>query len=1151
MAFLKSFRKGKATGCGSMASLGNRIWVMSVVLLLGILVSPSLTHAQSAQINGTVKDQSGAVLPNATVTVRNTQTNVSRRVETNSAGTYAVPNLAPGVYEVTIEKEHLRTAQFAAVSLTVDQALTLDVTLQLGEVSQSVTVTGETVAQVDTTDAQVSNVVDERQMKDLPLILRDPYQLILLTPGAVSTNSGLGGFSVNGARERNNNFMLDGADNNDPGVPASGLASLNPDATQEFRVITNNYQPEFGRNAGSIIDIVTKSGTNDLHGDAYWFGRYAAAGANDFFANASGLPRNPYTRNDFGASLGGPIRKDKTFFFGNYEGQRFATTTTNQATVPTAAFKNGIFTFNGQAYNVSTPGSKDNRFGLSLDPLVRKVLALYPAANGAKVDDVRGLFNFASPDHFSGDNYTVKVDHNLTSKHVISVRYNAGNSSDDNQSHLENLPGIGGVSASGLTQSLNGHLASTLSPNVLNDLRASGARSHQLFGCTGTKIIDSLGGTDQFRRGRDWNIPGIAPVACTALGDSNQQLRPFGTYNVGDNVTWILGRHATKFGIEFADEYTNDFDNFGSRSTPNFSNFSNFNVASTTRSLNDQILQDMVWGLFGAVGQETQAQFFNNAGTRLAGDARGFRERDFYAFWQDSFKLWPNFTLNYGLRYELNGTPFEVHNLVSTVTAAQLIGPAPVTFQTVGRGGNIPLYPTDLRGFEPRVGFAWDPFKTGKTSVRGGYGLFRDRLFFNLVGNTRSNPPLGQTFANSAFANLGPVAADQISNVPLPTSVTPVATIANFPAPTSLIFPGTLDTNLKVGYAQDWNFGIQRELPGNVQLEINYVGTKGDHLLRVVDGNPPNPAQIAALRAFCHTSKACTDTPTVSDVQGFNLYIGQQIGLFPFNAVNNSAFFHSNLTKSIASSIYHGLQTTVTRRFSHGLFIQGAYTYSHAIDDSGDPLAPQVHNLVFPANSFDLRQERGNSGFDTTHRLVVNYTAELPFGRGKPHLSGGFLGKALEGWALSGISTFASGTPFEIFTVKDSNGTGSTQRADFNPNGTPAAISPGGERTQTGPNIGLFSAPAFGRGGNLGRNVFRGPGINNWDMVLAKNTRVTERFGLEFRTEAYNVFNRVQFNQPGEFIENAGTFGQSTSEATRNDGTTAARQLQFALKLHF
>jgi hypothetical protein len=356
-----------------------------------------------------------------------------------------------------------------------------------------------------------------------------------------------------------------------------------------------------------------------------------------------------------------------------------------------------------------------------------------------------------------------------------------------------------------------------------------------------------------------------------------------------------------------------------------------------------------------------------------------------------------------------------------------------------------------------------------------------------------------------------------------------------------------------VAYVQQRSFGIQRDLGHHFTAEVNYVGNKGNRLLRVVDGNPPIPALVAQLRAFCQNPTnafGCVDTPTDSTVQGFNLYAGQQLGVLPFNAVNNSAAFHANTVASIANSNYNGLQSTLTRQFSKGISFQANYTWSHAIDDGSDPFRPQQNNTVFPANTFELKREKGSSSFDVRHRFVANYTAELPFGRGKDRLNDGLVGRALEGWSWSGIVVLQSGFPFDIFAPGiDSDATGATQRADFNPNGTKVPVTM--PLTQTGPNVGLFSFPAFGGPGNLGRNRFVGPGYKNFDMVIAKNTKISERVRLEFRSEFYNVFNHPNFQQPDNFISDGAAFGQSTAEVGRNDGTTGARQLQFGMKLHF
>jgi carboxypeptidase family protein/TonB-dependent receptor-like protein len=1154
--------------------------IAAVILLASALLVSSPAQAQgTASINGTVTDPTGAVIPDASVSAMNEATNLTRQTATAGDGTYSLASLAPGVYDITITKAGLKTLKFAAVTLTVDQALTLDAKLELSSAAQTVTVEGSDIAPVDTTDAQVSNVVDQKQIAALPLILRDPYQLVLLTPGSTQTNNGDGAFSINGGRDRNNNFLLDGTNNNDPGVPASGLVTLNPDATEEFRVITNSYLPEFGRNSSAVIDIITRSGTNNFHGDLYYFGRWNALGARDFFNTPDTGRQSPYVRNTFGVSVGGPVVKNKVFYFFNYEGNRFSTATTTNATVPDAAFKTGNFTYvdptTGPAnINVSTPGSANNAFGLALDPQTQKILNFYPAANGpAVVQGVSSLLFFADTDLLNASNYLAKVDFTISPRNTLSVRYLA-NDDHDNGANTNILPGIGGAATQSLTQSLNGHLATNFSPTIQNDFYASGNRSFQNFPCNGFKTIDSLSlaGVDPFGRGRDWALPGFTQISCFALGDSDGQDRPFGTYNIGDNLTWTKGRHTFKFGYEFGDNYENDYDDFSTRSLPNFAIFTNTGTSALQgTNFSNPTVQDAVWGLLGGVLNESQTQLYDTAGTRVPSDERGFRERDMAGFFQDQFKLKSNFTFSYGLRYEWNGVPWVVRDQLTSASPADLAGPSPVTFQTVTRGGSNPLYVNDVKGFEPRIGIAWDPFKNGKTSIRAGFGYFRDRQFFNLTGDTRANPPLSLPFVNTVYTGQTPTgsnpatAADQISNIPLPaTQPPPSATLVDaflppdFIAPVnSLAFPATISPTFHVPYVQQRNLGIQRELGGHFVLDVNYVGNKANRLLRVVDGNAPQPALVSQLRTFCQNplnSFGCFDSPTATpqqeSVQGEALYVGAQLGLLPFNAVNNSGAFHANEVASIANSNYNSLQTTLTRQFSHGLSFQVNYTWAHAIDDASDAFRPQLNQTVFPANSFYLKREKGNSSYDVRNRAVFNFVAELPYGRGKARLNSGFVGLALEGWSWSGVGTLQSGFPFEIFAPGiDSDASGATQRASFATNPTIVPVT--SPITQTGPNVGLFTFPLFGGPGNVHRNTYYGPSYKNFDMVIAKNTKITERFMLEFRSEFYNVFNHPNFLQPDNFITDGALFGQSSAEVGRNDLTTGARQLQFGMKLHF
>jgi hypothetical protein len=1118
--------------------------------LLAILPALGLAsgaRAQTASIAGTVTDSTGASVPHTRITTQNLATGSSRSTETDDSGTYRITSLAPGLYDVRFHRRGFKTVLYTQVELTVDLVLTLDARLAPSAVTETVTVSGQAVAPVDLNDAQIGALVDSRQMTDLPLILRDPYQLILLSPGVNQSNTLFGGISVNGARERSNNFLLDGTDNNDSdlgGFP-KGLSLLNPETVQEFRVITNNYLPEFGRNTGAVIDIVTKQGTNSFHADAYWFGRYTATSAKDFFA----VKRNddPFVRNQFGYSVGGPIDKNKTFFFVNENFQRFRTTVLNASIVPTSEFKKGIFTFQGQPVDVSMPGSANNAFGLPLDPTIQSILVLYPPPNGAILDGARGILHFPSRSVATGDSVTARIDRDFSARETLSVRYTFNRYDDSNFHHTDFLPGLGATETQQRAHNISLRLTSSLGQTITNELRFGANRLSLPLTCSGVSVFDGLSGLDPVGRGRDYPLPGIAGFGCTFIGDSNGSTRASGTYTTGDNLSWVLGRHTVKTGAEFRDVYSNSANDFVSRASQDFSVFSNTGFPATTGTglEGDATLQNLVWTLFGVTDFQTQAQFFNSAGTRTITDERGFRQREFSVFAQDSYKVFSNVTFSYGVRYEFNGVPVEVHNTMSTLLVSPS-GPAPFTFVNVGRGiGTVPLYQDDWRGIEPRIAAAWDPFKNGKTSVRAGYGIFRDRVFGQLIGLARGNPPFQmlETLPNFSFAPIS--FQPPLSNF----TPSPVATDCTSLLNCSPILPFLIDRKLRLPYSQNWNFGIQREAYHDLMVELNYVGTRGTRILRLVDGNPPQPDKVAALEAFCLNQSdplRCTQT-----LQFTNLWLGAlpPSAVLPFAAVNNNAFLQAELFKGIANSTYHALQTNVTKRFSRGFAIQGAYTWSHAIDDASDPFVTAAGNQAFPRNSNDLRAERGNSDFDVTQRLVVNYTWELPVGRGRSHLKEGAVGKILEGWQVSGVSTFSTGLPFDIFTNVDTAHTGLSSRPDVNTSATPSPSADA--RTQTGPPADFFSVAPFGRGGDLSRNRFRGPGVNNSDAVVTKQIGIRERVKLDMRFEFYNLFNRVQFSQPDNLLQDGALFGHSTSEVRRPDDTTASRQIQFGLKLRF
>jgi len=1138
-----------------------RVSFVFIVLLLAALSG----RAQTATVGGMIVDASGAVVSGASVTAQNTETGVSRDAATNDAGLFRFSNLPPGPYTVTIEKQGFKSIHIPDLVLTVNQAFTFEATLQVAAVETTTEVKASELPLIDLENAQISNLVDSKRITDLPLLTRDPYSLILLSPGVIQSNSSNAGFSVNGTSERNNNFVLDGADNNDtdvPGIP-SGINSLNPDSTQEFRVITNGFAPEYGRNDGALIEIITRSGGNDLHGSAYWFGRYNALGARDFFNPAALGPQNPYVRNDFGGSAGGRIIKDRTFWFANYEGQRFVTTLTSTTTVPTAEFASGNFTVLGNQIDLRTPISPENYLGYSLDPTIQGILALYTKYPPNGPDVIPGISKtlfFPSTSRLTSDVFTIKIDHNLTKKHVLMGRYAFNQSNDPNTApHTDFLPG--GLGATGFYQrAQNGviGLTSTLSDRFVNEFRFAANRNHIDFNCSGISTFNSFGRVDSFGRGADWNMPfGSSNFGCGALFDSDGQARNTGTYQTVDNMSYMRGHHLFKWGVEFRAAYSNSYDNFSTRAFLDFSSFTNTGMnflppnspLLATDSSGNYLYPDELAAtengaslLFGFADNQIQTQYFDHNGKNTPGDSRGFRQREWGAYAQDTWKALSNLSVTYGLRWEYFGVPFEANNNLSTLYADPS-GPAPFTFSIVGPGTGNMLYKNQFTNFEPRVGLAWDPFKKGKTSVRLAYGIYHDRIFGNLVGNIRDNPPFAQS---SPFGS-----SDILPNIPLPTPVSTTPTIAD-----GAQFAATLiDPNFKTPYSQNWNFGVQHSITPTVTLEVDYVGVKGTRLYRVVDGNPPQPNLVSSLLQICTpTNPANTLGCSSSTLQFYNLWTGADgtNPALPFDAVNNNAFVYFGypgavFIKSIGNSIYNGLQVNLQKHFSSGFQIQGAYTYSHAIDNVNDPISPAKGNGSFPFNSFDLQAERGNSDFDIRHRGVVNFIYEPNIGRGRGHLSSGFLGRALEGWSLTGIVQAQTGHPYDIYdSSQDSNHTGLPARGTIV---GPTAQPPGTDKTFTGP-TGIVTTP-FDTQPNIGKNQFYGPNLVNVDTAVLKTTSFSEKLKLQFRLEAFNLFNHAQFNQPDNNIADGNLFGQSTSTITRPDGTTSARQLQVALKLMF
>jgi hypothetical protein len=1158
------------------------------LLLGGVVVAllcSFVAFAQTGSIGGTVTDKSGAVVLGASVTVTNLDTKATRVATTSGTGAYSLTNLPVGRYEITIKQEGFRTYRVAEAVLTVDQVLAANAQLEPGAVSEEIQVQGNELPPVDLETAQVSNLVNSRQMQDLPLITRDPYSLVLLSPGTSQTNTGLGGFTVNGSRERNNNFMLDGVDNNDtsvPGIP-DGLLSANPDSTEEFRVITNNFNAEYGRNTGAIIDVVTKSGTNSFHGGAYEFGRWNSfGGARDWFNrrdNSDGTtnPMNPYIRNQFGYSFGGPIFKNKTFFFVNEEFDRFRTTLTNSATVPTTAFKTGQFSYNGTPIDLTqVPGtdpnncpavpSNNNLLCLPLDPTVQKILALYPTPRSSS-DGLIGTAFFASASRQNTYNPVVKIDHQFTTSESLSMRYAYNHSFDPNPFHDDTLPGnLNGVSSKAIVQGASANLTSTLKPTLVNNFLFGWNHLYDNFGCDGISTFDSVSPLDRFGNGIDYlfDAPWVN-FGCTNLV-ANNQWRKTGTTSYGDNITWVRGNHTFKFGSDFRNIAEQGPDNFFSRRELDLSTF----ITSTGISLinppaNDTLsLENAAIGLYGFVGNDFNGMFFDKNKVRQGTDNKHFRQHEYDWFGQDTWKVRRNLTLSLGLRYQLDGVPVEENANFSNLLAdpGSFQAGQDVVMSIVGPGTGNSLYKQDYSNIEPRVGFSWDPWGDGKTAVRGAFGIFHDRVFGNLFGNARGNPPFEQDYNAFPF--------DTINNA-FGSGAVPAVLGDTTPSPIihddSQLAPVLFDTHFRNASSNNWNFGIQRELPGNNVIDLAYVASEGHHIPRQRDGNPPDPALVNQLVAYCsNPGNASGCNP--NEVSGILLYEGGQgpndFGILPFNAVHNNALVQPFYQVSVANSIYNSLQAKFTHRFSHGLQAQASYTWAHGIDDGADPLVPAAGNRTFPRNSRDLGQDRGNSDYDIRHVAVINYIWEMPFGRGKQFLSNGVIGKVFEGMQLSGITTVQTGHPFEIRSSNDSQRTGISAWANLVGNPFAATSDPNCQPDATAGKVWFknscaFAQPPIGSGpGSIGRNQFYGPGLVDFDLEFAKKAKITEKVGLEFKLEAYNIFNHPHFTNPGadpsslgNLLAAAPLFGVITSTVTRPDGTTSARQLQAAIKLSF
>ena len=1073
----------------------------------------ALAQQETATITGEVKDATGALVPQAIITITNVGTNITVKSETNDQGSYTISSLRPGDYKMTAEKTGFNKTLRSGVTLQVNQFTRIDFTLQAGQVSEVVEVTGGAPL-LETETSSRGSVIDQRKIVDLPLNGRDYNQLALLSPGVLPGTPRLasvnfkGVLNVNGNRTFNNVFLLDGVDNISYSNSFRGenVQLLQPsiEALQEFKIQTNAYSAEFGRSSGAVINATIKSGTNRVHGSLYEFLRNDALDANNFFSNALGAPKPVRKRNQFGAAVGGPLVKNRTFWFADFESLREREGVPRVTLLPTAAEKAGLFsTAVVDPFAAGRPEFSKNGAGQWVipasrwDPVGAAIVKLIPNPNVAGTN----IFASTPVTKTRQDQFDVRIDHQFSSNITFFGRYSFVDTNTFRPAPLEGLAegSFNDAFGSNLnrSQGLAFGLTWTFSPTFIGDFRFGFARGNYFtnppnFGINGAEAVGLKNvPNDPAIVG---GVPKIQIQGFSAVGrhTSTPQFQTPRSWNPRATFTWNHGAHFVKFGTEFLNVSTgiNDLNATIGRIA--------FENRFTNRAVGDLLLglpSQLALTSFTTMKQGQHMQFY---------------------FIQDDFKITPKLTLNVGLRYEFATPPREKENRFANFDPTT----GKDVFATDGDLFERSLIHPDRNNFAPRIGFAWSP--TSRLVVRSAYGVF----FTHSVRQGREgllgfNPPfLVDNLLQTSVSGAAAVAA-----------AAPFRLVNGYPA--GLLDPKSLaptiarraqDAFQRTPYIQQYNFGIQYELMSNLILDVAYVGNKGTKLngfrnlnQRAVITNP-NGSQSAGARPF----------PLVGDIQWMESRVG---------------------------SSYNALQARLEKRFSAGLTGTVSYTWGKALTGSPDHIStsgggPGFDTGTFrePQNGLNVAADRGLAEFDIKQRLVASYIYELPFGRGRRfgkdmHKAADFL---LGGWQVTGINVFQGGLGLTA-TLGGSSvlNIGGERRARPNLIGNP--VLPESERTVARWfNTDAFQ-PAFSPSpqafGNAGVGIMRGPGLVNFDFTLAKNFSVTERVRFQFRTEFFNAFNRANFGPPNIARDSTG-FGQILSASN-------ARIIQFGLKLYF
>ncbi|MFN7923574.1 MAG: carboxypeptidase regulatory-like domain-containing protein [Bryobacteraceae bacterium] len=1089
--------------------------------LFGLAMSMLMAHATvwgqvTASISGRVKDATGAGVPNATVAAKGAGTGASRDGITNAAGDYTISSLPVGPYEVRVEKTGFKTAVRTGINLTVGQAAVVNLQLEVGEVVQQVTVSGDAPI-VNTTTSSVTGLVGEREVKDLPLNGRSFDNLMALNPGVInyglksantSTSNG-NTFSVSGRRPMDNIVLLNGIEytgSSQLAITPGGVSGnlLGIDAVREFNVQTGTYSAEYGKRPGAQVSVVTQSGTNSLHGALFEFLRNNALDARSFFAQTTSPP--PFRQNQFGGSLGGPLVKNSVFLFGNYEGFRQALTQSSVSVVPDAQARRGLLP-NASGVYAPVP---------NLNPRMLQYMAFWPQPNGPLLLSNGApsgtALSYNTPQQSIREDFgTMRADY-FRKRDSLSAMYTI-----DGGNSLIPLPDPLFASASKLRmQVASVSETHVFSPRVLNDFRAGFSRAgfnldSALLASFPPELAFVAGsGPGGIVVSGGVTTTGLSGI--TSAGPNNAagvwNRRNLFTYT--DHLQANLRAHQITAGVWF--QRVRDNENSASR----------------------QLGQATFTGLTTFL-QGTVSTF------QVVPSASTLGWRSLFGAWyvQDNIKLHPNLTFSLGLRHEFTTGWNEVASRASNwITDSD-----GVLITTPRTGSSAFTKNTAKRLFGPRVALAWDVFGNGKTALRTGFGTYYS-LIDDLSFLLNSLPP-----HNSALTSTGSLS----SIVPIvPGTPIPPACGPGVPAPCSTFAPQGVQADAKTPAVQSWNLTIEQQLGPATALSAAYAGSFGYHGLLSIDPNTI-PARICSSDAGCLAGGIATAAGSQSRVARGAQYI--PVGSRPNPYLGAGFFWFSQ-----ANSSYNALQLQVSQRLTRGLQFRANYTWAKNLDMNSSLTGAQAQNqaqMVMDRN--DLRRDWGKSALNATSQVSISARYELPFGRGRRWAANatGLGEKLIGGWQLNGIVTLLSGFPVTPLIGANRSGDGDTRNPD-RPSLNPAfnsAVLTRSPNQWFNPNA--FVVPAAGTYGNLGRGVYEGPGLANADVSLFKNAAVSERLTLQFRAEFFNLTNHANFGTPNATVfTNAGTaaapnFVSNASAGLITTLTTPPRQIQFGLKLIF